>query len=101
MCAWSRRLASVQALHFRPTLKFSHIASNTPVQAKGQHALRTTLGETPARSSRVYVLGRRKEHGIDINEALRALRAYSLTRNPETVVLDIKVDMRIKKVGII
>ena len=94
----------MQALHFRPTQKLSHIASNTLVQARGQHvknALRKTSGETPASSSRVYVLGRRKEHEIDINEALRALRAYSLTGNPEIVVLDIKVDMRIKKVGTI
>ena len=91
----------MQALHFGPTLKYSQIAANTLVQAGGQHALRKTLGETPPCSSRVYVLGRRKEQEIDINEALRALRAYSLTRNPETVVLDIKVDMRIKKVGII
>lgn len=52
-------------------------------------------------SSRIYVLGRRKEQEVDVGEALRALRAYSLTAVPETVEVNIKVDMTLKKVRII
>lgn len=54
-----------------------------------------------AASSRIYVLGRRKEQEVDVGEALRALRAYSLTAVPETAEVNIKVDMTLKKVRII
>ena len=50
--------------------------------------------------SRIHIIGRRKEQEVDISEALRALRAYSITTAPETVAVDITVDMTLKKVRI-
>ena len=55
----------------------------------------------PSSSSRIYVLDRRREQEVDIQDALRALRAYSLTESAETVAVNIKVDMTLKKVRII
>ena len=57
-----------------------------------------TAGES---NSRIYILGRKKEEEISISEALRALRAYSIRNTPETVAVNIKVDMTLKKVCII
>ena len=54
-----------------------------------------TAGES---NSRIYILGRKKEEEISISEALRALRAYSIRNTPETVAVNIKVDMTLKKV---
>ena len=48
--------------------------------------------------SRVFILGRRKEKEVETSEALRALRAYSMATKPETVEVNIKVDMTLKKV---
>ena len=53
---------------------------------------------TVAGKSGIYVLGRRKDEKLDISEALRALRAYSLTSAPETVAVNVTVDMTLKKV---
>lgn len=51
-------------------------------------------------SSRVFLYNRRKgEEVVDISEALRALRAYSLSEFMETVELSCRVDMTLKKVG--
>ena len=54
-----------------------------------------TVGDS---NSRIYILGRKKEEEISISEALRALRAYSIRSTPETVAVNIKVDMTLKKV---
>ena len=69
-------------------------------EVQPQQPLRDPSTPTAA-SSRIYVLGRRKEQEVDVGEALRALRAYSLTAIPETVEVNIKVDMTLKKVRII
>ena len=50
-------------------------------------------------SSRVFLYNRRREDVVDIREALRALRAYSLSENTETVDMSIRVDLTLKKVG--
>ncbi|CAI8032668.1 50S ribosomal protein L1 [Geodia barretti] len=50
-----------------------------------------------AAGSRVFILGRRKEEEVETSEALRALRAYSMATKPETVEVNIKVDMTLKK----
>ena len=52
-----------------------------------------------AAGSRVFILGRRKEEEVETSEALRALRAYSMATKPETVEVNIKVDMTLKKVS--
>jgi large subunit ribosomal protein L1 len=109
MSAWARHLhlARLPALLLpvRLTPRLHQTVSSASVDASVErdqpikNALPQPKNKTPvaASSSRVYVLGRRKEQEIDITVALRALRAYSLTRSAETVVLDINVDMRIKK----
>ena len=113
MGAWARHLhlARLPALLLpvRLTLRLHQTVPSASIDASVErdqpikNALPQPKNKTPvaASSSRVYVLGRRKEQEIDITVALRALRAYSLTRSAETVVLDINVDMRIKKVSII
>ena len=58
----------------------------------------TSRTEAVESNSRIYILGRKKEEEISISEALRALRAYSIRNTPETVAVNIKVDMTIKKV---
>ena len=62
---------------------------------------RAAAAPGPSSSSRIYMLDRRREQEVDIREALRALRAYSLTESAETVAVNIKVDMTLKKVRII
>lgn len=51
-----------------------------------------------ATGSRIHVLGSRKQPQLEFAEALRALRAYSLSESVETVGLNVVVDMTIKKV---
>ena len=51
-----------------------------------------------ADGSRIYILGKKREEEMEANEALRALRAYSMASSPETVAVNIKVDMTLKKV---
>lgn len=48
--------------------------------------------------SRIYILGKKREEEMEASEALRALRAYSMASSPETVAVNIKVDMTLKKV---
>ena len=72
------------------------------VAAAAEPLTREALGQPSAAvpGSRIHIIGRRKEQEVNISEALRALRAYSMTTVPETVAVDITVDMTLKKVRI-
>ncbi|XP_064395678.1 large ribosomal subunit protein uL1-like [Halichondria panicea] len=50
-----------------------------------------------ATASRIFQLGKRDPEILDFPEALRALRAYSMSQVPETVELSIKLDMTLKR----
>ena len=53
------------------------------------------------KTSRVYLLNQYKEPEIDLHEALRALRAYSLCERAETIEVSLKCNMKVKKVGLL
>ena len=53
----------------------------------------------PHKTTRVYLLNQYKEPEIDLHEALRALRAYSLCERAETIEVSLKCNMKVKKVG--
>ena len=50
-------------------------------------------------ASRIYLLSQHQPEATTFPEALRALRAYSLSEIPETVEVSLKMDMTLKKVG--
>ena len=52
--------------------------------------------------NRLYLLYHQNSERLELElpEALRALRAYSLSEVPETVELSVRVDMSLKKVGL-
>lgn len=89
-----RRASSAPVKETREQHDTDGVEKKQPLQVTS-----TTSGS--AASSRIYVLGCRKEQEVDISEALRALRAYSMSTSPETVQVNIKVDMTLKKVRII
>ena len=78
-------------------------ATKQPDEAN-QHGS-TPLSPPPSSpsTSRVFLYNRRKlkDEVLDLREALRALRAYSLSLIPETVELSCRVDLTIKKVGVL
>ena len=79
-------------------------ATKQPDEAN-QHGS-TPVSPPPSSSpstSRVFLYNRRKlkDEVLDLREALRALRAYSLSLIPETVELSCRVDLTIKKVGVL
>ena len=49
----------------------------------------------PHKMSRVYL---RNQPEIDLHEALRALRAYSLCERAETIEVSLKCNMKVKKI---
>lgn len=53
------------------------------------------------KTSRVYLLNQYKEPEIDLHEALRALRAYSLCERAETIEVSLKCNMKVKRVGLL
>ena len=96
---WLRRSFSTSAATF---LSATGVVPSAVSPVKSQHVLETpsSRGMGPERGprSRIYILGQRKEEEVEARDALSALRAYSMTTIPETVAVDIKVDMTLKKV---
>ena len=50
---------------------------------------------------RVYLLNQQKDTSVPLQEALRSLRAYSLTEKTETVEINLKCNMKLKMVSTI
>ena len=78
-------------------------ATKQPDEAN-QHGGTPVPDPSPSPStSRVFLYNRRKlkDEVLDLHGALRALRAYSLSLIPETVELSCRVDLTMKKVGVL
>lgn len=92
-------LVGVVAKHSRRScIRTAITAAVTTLADEGTSGVRTQPSATS--SCRVFLYNRRKgEEVVDISEALRALRAYSLSEFMETVELSCRVDMTLKKVG--
>ena len=59
---------------------------------------RDAMSPAPTSEPRVYLLNRYRPPDISPSEALRALRAYSFSEEPETVELSTKCNMEYKRV---
>ena len=79
------------------------LSTRAAIASKGQRLRRPekedSRGPAP-HGSRIYILDRRREPEVEVPEALRALRAYSLVESTETVEFNVMVDMTLKKVRI-
>ena len=53
-----------------------------------------------ARETGIYILGEQREREVELGEALQGLRAYSMAPTPETVAVNVKVNMTLKRVRI-
>ena len=51
-------------------------------------------------ANRIFLLNQHKPEPTTFSEALRALRAYSLSEIAETVEVSLKADMTLKKVSV-
>ena len=79
-------------------------ATKQPEEADQHGDMQASHSSSPSPStSRVFLYNRRKldDEVLDLHEALRALRAYSLSLIPETVELSCRVDLTMKKVGVL
>lgn len=93
-----RFLASLRSFSLLRPLSSSSVTLVSPSVVLAATSLPNLQQAAREDGSRIYILGKKREEEVEASEALRALRAYSMASSPETVAVNIKVDMTLKKV---